>query len=143
MCSKGEIYGKVVTVLAETLVVDADVITPSTTLQADLGAESIDLMEISFRLEREFGISVPHRELFFESVFQSDPEFVREGMVTDNGMGELHARMPYVDLSSLDRERRSSAVRDLFTVDLLARYVECKLGLDVGSNSNGQRGITS
>jgi acyl carrier protein len=131
------IYGKVTKVLAESLNVDEDEVTPAATLQGDLGAESIDFLDIVFRLEREFGIKIPRGELFPESVFQGDPDFVLEGLVTDRGMGELRARMPYADLGGFDRDRRLNAVSDLFTVDLVTRYVAWKLGPGVAVGSNG------
>jgi acyl carrier protein len=127
MAVSTEIYGKVARVLEESLNVDEDDLTPTATLQGDLGAESIDFLDIVFRLEREFGIRIPRGELFPESVFQGDPDFVQEGRVTDQGMGELRARMPYADLGAFDQDRRLTAVSDLFTVDLVARYVAWKL----------------
>ncbi len=143
MSASEEIYGKVVRVLVEALSVDEDEITPTASLQGDLGAESIDFLDIVFRLEREFGIKIPRGELFPESVFQGDPEFVREGRITDQGMGELRSRMPYADLDSFDHDRRLSAVSQLFTVDLVARYIAWKLGHGVatGSNDHGAVGI--
>jgi acyl carrier protein len=120
-------FGRVTKVLTESLSVDEGEVTPSASLQNDLGAESIDFLDIVFRLEREFGIKVPRGELFPESVFQGDPEFVQDGKVTDKGMAELRRRMPYADLAALDDDRRLGAVPDLFTVDLVTRYVAWKL----------------
>jgi acyl carrier protein len=114
-------------VLMESLNVDEDQVMPAASLQNDLGAESIDFLDIVFRLEREFGIKIPRNELFPESVFQGDPEFVNHGKVTDKGMAELRLRMPYADLDGLDHDRRLSAVPDIFTVDLVNRYVAWKL----------------
>jgi len=122
-----EIYPKVARVLVEALNVDEDELTPKATLQGDLGAESIDFLDIVFRLEREFGIKIPRGELFPESVFQGDPGLVRDGRVTDQGMGELRSRMPYADLGVFDQDRRLIAVSDLFTVGLVARYIAWKL----------------
>jgi acyl carrier protein len=135
MSVAGETYGKVTSVLVQALTVDEDEITPAATLQADLGAESIDMLDIVFRLEREFDIRVPRGELFPESIFQGDPDFVRDGKVTDGGMIELRARMPYADLQEFDRDRRLSAVPDLFTVDLVTRYVTWKLATAGASDS--------
>jgi acyl carrier protein len=128
MTAYAAIYGKVTKVLGEALNVDQDEVTPAATLQGDLGAESIDFLDIVFRLEREFGIKIPRGELFPESVFQGNPEFVSEGRVTDRGMGELRSRMPYADLDTFNHDRRLTAVADLFTVDLVTRYVAWKLG---------------
>jgi len=127
MSASEEIYSKVVRVLMEALNVDKDDLTPTATLQGDLGAESIDFLDIVFRLEREFDIKIPRGELFPESVFQGDPDFVREGRVTDQGMGELRSRMPYADLGTFDADRQLGAISDLFTVGLVARYVAWKL----------------
>ena len=118
---------KVMKVLMEALNVDQDEVTPTATLQGDLGAESIDFLDIVFRLEREFAIKIPRGELFPESVFQGNAEFVREGRVTDEGMGELRLRMPYADLDAFNHDRRLTAVPELFTVDLVTRYVAWKL----------------
>jgi acyl carrier protein len=119
---------KVTKVLMEALNVDPEEVTPTATLQGDLGAESIDFLDIIFRLEREFAIKIPRGELFPESVFQGNAEFVHEGQVTDQGMAELRSRMPYADLDRFDRDRRLTTVPDLFTVDLVTRYVAWKLG---------------
>jgi acyl carrier protein len=112
----------------EALNVDQEEVTPTAALQGDLGAESIDFLDIVFRLEREFGIKIPRGELFPESVFQVSPEFVRDGSVTEQGMAELRSRMPYADLDTFDHDRRLSTVPDLLTVDLVTRYVAWTLG---------------
>ncbi len=134
-----EIYSQVASVLMESLNVDEEDLSPTATLQGDLGAESIDMLDIVFRLEREFGVKIPRGELFPESVFQGNPEFVREGSVTDQGMSELRAQMPYANLSGFNDDRRLNAVPDLFTVDLLARYVTWKLEQGVAASPNGTR----
>jgi acyl carrier protein len=131
-----EIYSKVVMVLSDALNIDRDDIEPAATLQGDLGAESIDFLDIVFRLEREFCIKIPRGELFPDSVFQGDPDFVKGGWVTDQGMEELRARMPYSDLRAFDQDRRVSSVPDLFTVDLLTRYIAWKLGQRVETGSS-------
>ena len=122
------VFATVTKVLVEALNVDQDEVTPAATLQGDLGAESIDFLDIVFRLEREFAIKIPRGELFPESVFQGSPDFVRDGRVTDQGMAELRSRMPYADLDIFAHDRRLAAVPDLFTVDLVTRYVAWKLG---------------
>src|SRR5438045_9774064 len=98
MRSQEEIYSRVSATLVEALNVDEDEIKPDSTLQGDLGAESIDFLDIVFRLEREFGIKIPRGELFPESIFQGDPEMAQHGKVTDKGMAELRARRPFADL---------------------------------------------
>ena len=128
MPTQEEIYVKVSATLVEALNVDEDEVKPTSTLQGDLGAESIDFLDIVFRLEREFGIKIPRGELFPESIFQGDPEFVQNGKVTDKGLAELRARMPFADLSEFEKNPEVSHISDLFTVDLIARYIQGKLG---------------
>jgi acyl carrier protein len=127
MPTQEEIYSKVSATLVEALNVDESEVTPSSTLQGDLGAESIDFLDIVFRLEREFGIKIPRGELFPESIFQGDPEFVQNGRVTDKGLAELRARMPFADLTEFERNPEVSQISDLFTVELITRYIQGKL----------------
>jgi len=127
MQTEEEIYTKVSATLVEALNVDEDDIKPTSTLQGDLGAESIDFLDIVFRLEREFGIKIPRGELFPESIFQGDPEFVQNGRVTDKGLHELRTRMPFADLSKFEANPAMSNLSDLFTVDLITRYIKGKL----------------
>jgi acyl carrier protein len=127
MSATGEIHARVTRVLTEALNADEEDVKPGATLQGDLGAESIDFLDIIFQLEREFGIKIPRGELFPESIFQGDPELVQEGRVTDKGLAELRTRMPFADLSGLEGDRRLGAVPDLFTVNLVSRYVAWKL----------------
>ncbi len=127
MPTQEEILSKVSATLVEALNVDEDEIKPTSTLQGDLGAESIDFLDIVFRLEREFGIKIPRGELFPESVFQGDPEYVQDGKVTPKGLDELRARMPFADLSGFEKNPEIRNFSDLFTVALIARYIEGKL----------------
>ena len=127
MPSQEEIYAKVSATLVEALNVDEDDIKPTATLQGDLGAESIDFLDIVFRLEREFGIKIPRGELFPESIIQGDPDFVQNGRVTDKGLEELRARMPFADLSQFEQNPEVSGISDLFTVEMITRYIQGKL----------------
>jgi len=134
MPTQDEIYTKVSATLVEALNVDEDEITPESTLQGDLGAESIDFLDIVFRLEREFGIKIPRGELFPESIFQGDPDFVQNGRVTDKGLEELRQRMPFADLSGFEQNPEVNRLSDLFTVDLITRYIQGKLGAQNGQS---------
>jgi acyl carrier protein len=136
MPSPDEIYTKVSATLVEALNVDEGEIKPTSTLQGDLGAESIDFLDIVFRLEREFGIKIPRGELFPESIFQGDPEFVQDGKVTDRGLAELKARMPFADLSKFEKNPEVSGISELFTVEMIARYIQGKLDEPASNGAN-------
>jgi len=128
MPASNEINARVTKVLVQALGVEEDDIKPSATLQADLGAESIDYLDIMFRLEREFGIKIRRGELFDQPLFQNVTEIVKFGYVTDEGLAALCAHLPFADLSDLKRDRRLNRIDDLFTVGLLSSFVTWKLG---------------
>jgi acyl carrier protein len=125
--TRDDIFQKVAATLVEALNVDEDQVTLASTLQGDLGAESIDFLDIVFRLEREFSIKIPRNELFPESIFQGDPDFVKDGKVTAKGLAELRAKMPYADLSEFEKNPTLEGISDLFTVNLIVSYIESKL----------------
>ncbi len=128
-----EIYTKVSATLVEALNVDEEDIKPTATLVSDLGAESIDFLDIVFRLEREFGIKIPRGELFPESIFQGDPDLVQNGRVTDKGLHELRTKMPFADISKFEANPELSHLSDLFTVELITRYIQGKLTSNNGN----------
>jgi acyl carrier protein len=126
MPTQDEIFQKVQSTLVDALGVDEEDVTRAATLQGDLGAESIDFLDIVFRLERNFGIKIPRGELFPENVV-SDPEMISNGKLTTKGLEELKARMPYADLSSFAANPEVEKIGDLYTVDMLVHYVQSKL----------------
>jgi acyl carrier protein len=128
MATPDELLERVSNVLVRSLGVEEDEIRPSATLTGDLGAESIDFLDIVFRLEHEFGIKIPRGELFNESLLSGETEYVRDGRVSDEGLVALRSQMPYADLTDLARNRRLGDITDLFTVALVACYIAWKLG---------------
>lgn len=127
MADRDDVLARVTTVLVQALGVDEEHITPAASLFRDLGAESIDLLDIVFRMEREFGIKIPRGELFIEPDSLADTDHARDGGLTTESLNSLRARMPYADLSGLESHRSLNDVIDLFTVDLLVSYVVWKL----------------
>src|ERR1041384_3742037 len=110
MPSQDEIYQKVSATLVEALNVDEDEIAPGSTLQGDLGAESIDFLDIVFRLEREFGVKRPRGGLFSESIYRGEPDFVKDGKVTDKGLSELREKMPFADIGKFEQNPEVGAI---------------------------------
>ena len=118
---------RVAKVLVQSLGVGEDDIRPSATLQGDLGAESIDFLDIMFRLEREFRIRIPRGELFIDPVSSDDRALTQDGRMTDEYLATLRSRMPYADFSHLERDPRASRIEDLYTVGLLVSYIRWQL----------------
>jgi acyl carrier protein len=125
--SYDDILAKVRTTLVDALNVDDNEVTPTSRLKGDLNAESIDVLDIVFRLERQFNLKIPREELFPESIFGADPKFVTDGKVNPDGLVELQTRMPYADLSDFRKDPRLDKIEDLFTVDLIVKYLESKV----------------
>ena len=126
--TESEVFEKVKTILTESLGADDDAVTPHARLVGDLNAESIDFLDIMFRLEREFGLpKIDRNELFPESIFQGDPKFVQNGKVSPEGLAELKAKMPFADTSEFAKNPQFDKIGDLFTVDLITKFVQSKM----------------
>ena len=102
MPTKAEVFEKVKAALVDALGVDDEEVTPEATMVGDLGAESIDFLDIVFRLEKAFTIEIPRAELFPEDVL-TNAEYVENGKVTAAGLAELRKRMPFADLTRFEQ----------------------------------------
>lgn len=129
--SRGEILQQVQEILVDALNVDKSEVTPKASLFRDLGAESIDLLDILFRLEKAFGIVIPREELFPLSLpwdLMNVPEFVRNGKLTEKGLAELRDEVRHIDLTAFEKDPDINKLDDyLFTVDAIVNYVEGRL----------------
>ncbi|MCB9846476.1 MAG: acyl carrier protein [Phycisphaeraceae bacterium] len=124
--TREDIFDKVRGVLIEALALDEDEVTPNAKLTSDLGAESIDFLDIQFQLEQAFGFKIEQGELFPENV-QQDPEFVQGGKVTEKGIVALKEKLPHADFTELQSDPRVSRVPELFTVDAIVNFCQRKL----------------
>lgn len=125
--SREEIFKKVQDVLVDALGLDEEDVTEEATLMGDLGAESIDFLDIVFRLEKTFNIKVPREELFPAESVLNNPEFVSGGKLTAKGLAELKARMPHTDLSDFAKDPDVNKIADLFTVGAIVNFLDAKL----------------
>ena len=126
MAARDEIFEKVQETLVDALGVDDDEVTEEATLVDDLGAESIDFLDIVFRLEKNFGIKIPRGELFPENL-AADASFVEDGKVTEEGIATLKEKMPHADIDSFADDPKVENIQSLFTVNMIVNFVENKL----------------
>ncbi len=126
--SRDEIFEQVQEVMIDALGVDDDEVTLEATLMGDLGAESIDFLDIVFRLEKAFEIKIPREELFPAESLMNDSEFIHNGKLTEKGLAELRDKMAHTDLSEFEKDPDINKMGDLFTVNAIVNYVENKLG---------------
>jgi acyl carrier protein len=120
-----EVFGKVQEALVDALGVDDDEVTEEATMVGDLGAESIDFLDIVFKLEKSFGITIPRDELFPDDIL-TNAEYINDGKVTAEGLEKLKARMPFADLTKFEANPMVQDFGNLLTVKDLCRYVETK-----------------
>ncbi len=113
--------------LVDALGVDDDEITPEATLMGDLGAESIDFLDIVFRLEKAFDIKIPREELFPADDLVTNAEYVDNGKLTETGLKVLKDSMPHVDFSDFEADPDINKISDLFTVESIIKFVESKV----------------
>ena len=125
--SRDEIFDEVKEVMVDALGLDEDEVSESATLMGDLGAESIDFLDIVFRLEKSFGIKIPREELFPAESLMNNPEYVSNGKLTEKGIAELKAKMPHTDISAFQDDPNVNRLGDLFTVAAVVNFVEGKL----------------
>lgn len=127
MPSKDEILVKVQETLVDALSVDDDEATPEATLVGDLGAESIDFLDIVFRLEKNFDVKIPRGELFPENLATAESNFIQDGVVTEQGIAELRTRMPHADVASFAADPKVENIQDMFTVQMIVNFLDAKM----------------
>ena len=123
--TESEIYENVKSIVVDALSVEEDEVSPESRLTDDLGAESIDYLDIFFRIEKTFDITIERDELMVASSISD--EYVDQSKITDAGMEELRKRFPYASLDTLDETRNVGDFLRVFTVDTLVKIVTDKL----------------
>jgi acyl carrier protein len=126
MPSKEEVFDKVREALVDALGVDDEDVQPGATMVGDLGAESIDFLDIVFKLEKGFGIQIPRDELFPDDIL-TNAVYVQNGKVTPDGLIKLKDRMKFADLSKFEKNPLVQDFGNLLTVQDLCNYVVTKV----------------
>ena len=126
---EAEILQKIQETLSAALGVEKNDVTPEASLVRDLGAESIDFIDIIFRLEKAFDIKIPSGDLVPSHVL-NDERFVSQGKVTPAGLGELKAKLPYLDVDGFSRDPQVAKLADFFTVRMVMNYIQDRLSKD-------------
>lgn len=127
MAISEDVFAKVQETLVDALGVDDDEVTPEATLIGDLGAESIDFLDIVFRLEKNFDVKIPRGELFPEGLASADSGYIQDGQVTEKGISELRDRMPHADIDKFAQDPKVENIQELFTVEMICKFLEAKI----------------
>ena len=121
-----EVFEKVKDTLVEALGVDDEEVTGEAKISADLGAESIDYLDITFRLEKAFDIKIPRGELMPDNLL-NNPEYVQDGKLTASGLDQFKQQMPHADLTEFEQDPSVDKIMDLFKVQTIVNYVMSKV----------------
>ncbi len=125
--SREDIFQEVQEILIDALGVDDDEVTLEATLMGDLGAESIDFLDIVFRLEKAFSIKIPREELFPAESLMSNPDFVSNGKLTEKGLNEIREKLPHTDLTEFEKNPDLNKLGDLFTVTAIINFIDGRI----------------
>ncbi len=120
------VFEKVRECIAKALELDPQTVESKSRLIADLGAESIDFLDIVFRLEKAFALKIPRDDLFPEKVL-TDPRYVKDGRVTPEGIALLKSKLLKVNFSAFEKDPLVAKLPDLFTVQMIVDYMERRL----------------
>ena len=126
MPSQAEIFDKVREALVDALGVDDEDVTPQATLRGDLDAESIDFLDIVFRLEKAFDIKIERGELIPMDLLEN-ADYVNDGKVNAAGIAQLKQRMPFADLSKFETNPNVQSLAEQLTVQDMCNFVDYKL----------------
>jgi acyl carrier protein len=126
LVTQDQVFERVKPCLIEALGVEEEEVAPEATLVSDLGAESIDFLDIVFRLEKAFDIKITRGELFPEDIF-TDAKYIQDGRVNELGLAELRKQIPFVQLDEFAKNPIVQDFASLLTVADLCRFVESKL----------------
>jgi acyl carrier protein len=137
MINEKEIFEKVQESIVEALGVDEEEVTPAATLFEDLGAESLDLLDIVFRLEKAFGIKIPRSGIqqdILASEGLKEEDLLVDGAFTALGAQKLRERMPEIDKDRIQEGLRVDDIPTLFTVQTFVNIVKQVLVEKAGTN---------
>ena len=111
-------------IIADALGCDEVEVKPDSSLINDLDAESIDFLDIVFRLEREFKVKIPRGKAVEEARGElSEEEFEQGGVVTDAGLEKIKAYMTEVPADRFSSPMKSAEIPKLFTTETFCKMV--------------------
>ncbi len=128
--AQGEIETAVQEAVVGALGVDEDEVTPDATIMEDLGAESIDLLDILFRIERSTGVKIQAADIgtYIQGEISDDEFSDDQEILTPKGMEHLKTIMPQLDTDALQGNLHAEQVMSHFTVQNLAQMVSERAG---------------
>ena len=124
------LFQKVQECLSGALGIEPEEIRLESSLVRDLGAESIDFIDIIFRLEKTFDIKIPSGELFPANLL-NDVRLIEAGRVTPEGLKVLREKMPFLNLYEFEKDPQVSSLGNYFTVQMILDYLQDRVSKNI------------
>lgn len=123
-----EVELKVRGIIAESLCVDLEDVKLKSNLIRDLGAESIDFLDIMFRLEKDFDIKIPQREIEKQARGGIAPEdFEVDSILQEKGAERLRELLPEIPGKDIQAGMSLRELPAVFTAEVFVNIVKRKL----------------
>lgn len=118
------VFPEVAAIIADVLVVDKSEVELNKRLIDDLGAESIDFLDLIFQLEKKFNIKIPRGQIEKEARGNlSDAEFEQGGVITEKGLEALKNYLAELPPDSFKANLKVNEIPTLFTVETMCKLV--------------------
>jgi acyl carrier protein len=118
------VYPKVAQIIADALGLDAAEVKPTAPLIEELGAESIDFLDLVFRLERAFGVKIPRGKIVEDARGDlSESDFEQKGVLTEVGAKRLREFLSEVPAERFKASMKSADIPKLFTPETFCKVV--------------------
>jgi len=118
-----EVLEEIKTIVADVLAIEPEEVRPDARFFEDLGGESIDMLELTFQLEKRYGTAMPLQRIAAAEDLSTD----EAGRLTPPVLDHLKANYPFLDYSGFEQDPVKSRMTELFTIEALARFVVATL----------------
>lgn len=126
-----EIFEELKPLLVEVLGVSAEKIRPDNVLVSDLGAESIDLLDLTFQIEEKFQVRIEANEIEREARKRFPAGvYEKDGYLTEEALDEIRKSVPELDASKLVKGLRKIDLPSLLTVSFFVHLIARKLAVE-------------
>ncbi len=126
------VYPRVREIIADVLVIDEIEISRNSRLIVDLGAESIDFLDLVFQLEKEFNVKIPRGQLEKNARGNlTEDEFEKGGVLTFKGIQVLKNYFSEVPAEYFKTNLKVNEIPTLFTVETFCKLIVIAMNEDV------------
>jgi acyl carrier protein len=118
------VYPKVAQIVSDALGCELDEVQPKSSLIEDLDAESIDFLDLVFRLEKGFGVKIPRGKIVEDARGPlPESQFETKGIVSEAGMARLREFLSEVPAERFKTPLKAADVPRLFTTETFCKVV--------------------